>query len=74
MFQSNRCINGLAHGGGNAVRMDGSAFIAQGRFVLGKMVEGNIVLLSTSGSTPGPESGGGGSSVNISPDADLGTG
>ena len=46
MFSSDECVNGRAHGWGVAVRLDGDAYVAQGRFVLGHMVEGEIGWLS----------------------------
>ena len=46
MFDSNQCINGLAHGTGTAVRLDGLAYINNGRFVAGQMVSGVISSLA----------------------------
>lgn len=46
MFESNQCINGLAHGSGTAVRLDGLAYINNGRFVAGQMVAGIISSLA----------------------------
>ncbi|MCY4129390.1 MAG: hypothetical protein OXG15_09155 [Gammaproteobacteria bacterium] len=46
MFESNQCINGLAHGTGTAVRLDGLAYINNGRFVVGHMVSGIISSLA----------------------------
>lgn len=46
MFESNQCINGLAHGTGTAVRLDGLAYINNGRFVAGQMVSGIISSLA----------------------------
>lgn len=46
MFSSRECINGLAHGTGTAVRLDGLAYINNGRFVLGKLAQGVITFLS----------------------------
>ena len=46
MFSSDECVNGLAHGWGVAVRLDGDAYVGGGRFVLGHMVEGEIGWLS----------------------------
>lgn len=45
MFESDQCINGLAHGTGTAVRLDGQAYINNGRFVVGHMVSGIISSL-----------------------------
>ena len=42
MFAGSDCINGLAHGRGMAVRLDGAAYVPDGRIVLGKIVEGDI--------------------------------
>ena len=42
MFRSESCINGLAHGEGLAVRVDGQAYVANGRFVLGRLVAGQV--------------------------------
>ena len=46
MFESDECINGLAHGTGTAVRLDGLAYINNGRFVAGHMVSGIISSLA----------------------------
>ena len=46
MFQSAECVNGRAHGRGVAVRLDGEAFIAAGRFVLGELVQGEVSWLT----------------------------
>ena len=46
MFESGECINGLAHGTGTAVRLDGLAYINNGRFVAGHMVTGIISSLA----------------------------
>ena len=45
MFAGSSCINGTAHGDGIAVRVDGQAFIANGRFVLGRLVRGDLKTL-----------------------------
>ena len=42
MFESDLCVNGLAHGDGNAVRLDGLAYVLDGRFVLGNLVRGEV--------------------------------
>ena len=42
MFASGDCINGRAHGAGMAVRLDGQAYVDNGRFVLGNMVAGEM--------------------------------
>lgn len=49
MFSSALCVNGHAHGRGAAVRLDGEAFVAQGHFVLGNMVQGEIGWLTLPG-------------------------
>ena len=50
MFDSPACINGLAHGAGTAVQLDGEQIIVDGRVVLGRLVEGEIKSLSLGGS------------------------
>ena len=45
MFVGDRCIDGLAHGSGFAARLDGSAVIPEGRFVLGRLASGKRVPL-----------------------------
>lgn len=42
MFNDDTCINGLAHGEGLAVALDGTAYIPNGRFILGKVVRGEV--------------------------------
>ena len=42
MFNDDDCINGLAHGDGLAVALDGTAYIQSGRFILGKTVRGTV--------------------------------
>ena len=42
MFNDDTCINGLAHGEGLAVALDGSAYVLDGRFILGNLVRGEI--------------------------------
>ena len=42
MFESSECINGLAHGQGLAASLDGDGVVPDGRFVLGRMVEGKV--------------------------------
>lgn len=42
MFNDDTCINGLAHGNGLAVALDGSAYVLDGRFILGNLVRGEI--------------------------------
>ncbi len=49
MFESGECVNGRAHGRGVAVRLDGEAFIADGRFVLGALVQGEVSWLTVPG-------------------------
>ena len=46
MFDGDQCINGLAHGRGPAVRLDGSAYIEDGRFVLGRFVSGELTSIT----------------------------
>ena len=46
MFRGRRCVNGLAHGDGDAVRADGGAYIVNGRFILGRLVRGAPVSLA----------------------------
>jgi hypothetical protein len=46
MFESAECINGLAHGTGLAARTDGAEIIVQGRFVLGKLIDGTVERLA----------------------------
>lgn len=46
MFDGDQCINGLAHGRGPAVRLDGSAYIEDGRFVLGQFVSGELTSIT----------------------------
>ena len=46
MFDGDQCINGLAHGRGTAVRLDGSAYIEDGRFVLGQLVSGELISIT----------------------------
>ncbi len=42
MFQGEDCINGLAHGRGPAVSLDGELYVPEARFVLGHLVEGDV--------------------------------
>ena len=49
MFDSDECINGLAHGTGTAVRLDGGAYIQSGRFLLGRHVGGALRSLALGG-------------------------
>ena len=46
MFDGDSCINGLAHGRGRAVRLDGAAYIEDGRFVLGRLAAGETTSLA----------------------------
>ena len=46
MFDGDQCINGLAHGRGTAVRLDGAAYIEDGRFVLGQLVSGELTSIA----------------------------
>ena len=43
MFSADSCINGLAHGRGVAVSLDGDIVVIDGRFVLGQMVAGELI-------------------------------
>ena len=43
MFDSNDCINGLATGKGNAVSFSGTSVIVGGKFILGRLVEGEVI-------------------------------
>jgi hypothetical protein len=43
MFESTQCINGLAHGEGLAVSLDGRLLIPDGKFILGQLVSGNVL-------------------------------
>lgn len=45
MFSGDQCIDGLAHGKGRAVALDGSAYVNHGTFVLGKLTSGVIIPL-----------------------------
>ena len=45
MFESPHCINGLAHGNGVAVTLDGQAVIENGVFILGRKVAGELIQL-----------------------------
>ena len=45
MFIAETCVNGVAHGRGHAVRLDGLAFIPNGYFVLGNLVNGETKYL-----------------------------
>ncbi|MCH8140375.1 MAG: hypothetical protein IH908_02135, partial [Proteobacteria bacterium] len=42
MFDGPECVNGLAHGQGLAVSLDGELVIVDGQFVLGKLVRGEV--------------------------------
>ena len=46
MFDGDACVNGLAHGVGDVVRIDGGAWAADAKVVLGKLVEGEVVSLT----------------------------
>ncbi len=46
MFQSDDCIDEMAHGEGRAVALDGSAYISFGVFVLGRFTEGVVIELN----------------------------
>ena len=47
MFSAESCINGLAHGRGVAVSLDGDFVVKDGRFVLGQYVAGELVEIPT---------------------------
>lgn len=49
MFESDDCVNGLAHGHGLAARLDGKEIIVDARVVLGHLIEGEIESLSLEG-------------------------
>jgi hypothetical protein len=49
MFQAPTCINGLAHGQGPAVSLDGAFYIPAAHVVLGQLVEGDIRPLRANG-------------------------
>ena len=46
MFDGDTCVNGLAHGVGDVVRVDGGAWAADAKVVLGRLVEGEVVSLT----------------------------
>ena len=46
MFEADNCVNGLAHGRGLAARLDGLEIIVDGRVVLGRLIEGDVLSLS----------------------------
>ena len=48
MFSGDGCVDGLAHGTGSAVSLDGDAYIANGKFVLGRLAVGAVVSLEDS--------------------------
>ena len=43
MFESKQCINGLAHGEGLAVSLDGRLLIPEAKLILGQLVRGNFI-------------------------------
>jgi len=45
IFAGSSCINGRAHGTGIAVSVDGQAYIVNGRFVLGRLIQGDVKTL-----------------------------
>ena len=45
MFDAESCVNGLAHGAGLAVSLDGERIVTDGRFVLGQLVAGDVRAL-----------------------------
>lgn len=54
MVQADGCIDGLAHGEGMAVSLAGDQMIADGKWVLGVLVQGKIESLPTPPETTGP--------------------
>lgn len=46
MFIGKDCVDGLAHGAGRAVALDGSAYVNHGKFVLGDLVQGVILPMT----------------------------
>ena len=45
MFESAECVNGLAHGNGLAASVDGREIVRDGRYVLGRLIDGSRELL-----------------------------
>jgi hypothetical protein len=43
MFESRQCVNGLAHGEGLAVSLDGRLLIPEAKLILGRLVGGNFI-------------------------------
>ena len=46
MFVGDDCVDGLAHGTGRAVALDGSAYVNLGTFVLGSLVKGVVLPMT----------------------------
>lgn len=46
MFFGDECVDGLAHGTGRAVALDGSAYVNLGTFVLGSLVTGVVLPMT----------------------------
>ena len=46
MFVGDECVDGLAHGTGRAVALDGSAYVNFGTFVLGTLVKGVVLPMT----------------------------
>jgi len=46
MFVGDECVDGLAHGTGRAVALDGSAYVNLGTFVLGNLVKGVVLPMT----------------------------
>lgn len=46
MFVGDECVDGLAHGTGRAVALDGSAYVNHGTFVLGNLVKGVVLPMT----------------------------
>lgn len=46
MFVGDECVDGLAHGTGRAIALDGSAYVNFGSFVLGNLVKGVVLPMT----------------------------
>ena len=46
MFVGEDCVDGLAHGTGRAVAVDGSAYVTLGTFILGRLVKGVVLEMT----------------------------
>ncbi len=49
MFESDDCVNGMAHGHGLAARLDGMEIIVDARVVLGRLIDGQVESLGMEG-------------------------